>query len=334
MIVRRRHPGGDLGACHGRVILSKDLVVDMSAPLFSIVIPTYGRIPPLRECLTAVAQLESTAAFEVIVVDDGSPEPVAPMVESFRKTLSVRVVERARGGPAVARNSGAAVARGRFLAFTDDDCRPAPNWLQVLAAEFERNGRQLLGGRVENSLTNNPYSEASERIGQFVYDYSRNTGVQEPFFTTNNLAVCAEDFRAVGGFTALIPSATAEDKEFCDRWRAHGLPLAHVPAAVVYHAHHLTFRGFLRQHYNYGRGILAFRLLRHGRGRQNGLVPEPFTFYIALLASPLRHPSKKGQWRLFGLLACAQVATAAGAVAQMFRWRQLRRLRAAAASET
>ena len=185
----------------------------------------------------------------------------------------------------------------------------------------------------ENSLVHNAYSEASERIGQFVYQYNRNIGAQEPFFTTNNLAVCAEHFRAVGGFTSLIPSATAEDKEFCDRWRAHGFPLAHVPDAVVFHAHHLSFKGFLRQHYNYGRGILAFRLLRRGRGNTQGMVPEPLTFYLDLLASPLRHHTRTGRWRLVGLLACSQVATAAGALVQLLRWRQLKRVRATTTTE-
>ncbi len=315
------------------IIVSKDRAANMTTPLFSIVIPTYARPHILRECLAAVARLDTRADFEVIVVDDGSPEPIGPVVDAFRDTLPIRLVQRPRGGPAVARNTGATVARGRYLAFTDDDCRPAADWLTVLAAEFERDGRRLLGGRVENALTHNLYSEASERIGQFVYEYSRNNGAQEPFFTTNNVAVCAEHFRAIGGFTSLIPSATAEDKEFCDRWRANGLPLAHVPTAVVYHAHHLTFRGFLRQHYNYGRGILAFRLLRRGRGNSHDLVPEPVTFYLDLLASPLRLQAKSGKWRLVGLLACSQLATATGALIQMLRWRELRRIRAAATTE-
>ena len=315
------------------IIVSNDRVDDTRAPLFSIVIPTYARPQILRECLTAVSRLNARENFEVIVVDDGSPEPVGPVVEAFSETLPIRLLQRPRGGPALARNTGASVASSRYLEFTDDDCRPAPDWLTALGTAFERDGRRLLGGRVENSLVHNAYSEASERIGQFVYEYNRNIGAQEPFFTTNNLAVCAEHFRDVGGFTSLIPSATAEDKEFCDRWRAHGLPLAHVPDAVVFHAHHLSFRGFVRQHYNYGRGILAFRLLRRGRGNTQGMVPEPLTFYLDLLASPLRHHTRARRWRLVGLLACSQVATAAGALVQLLRWRQLKRVRATTTTE-
>ena len=64
-------------------IVSKDRVENMTTPLFSIVIPTYARPHILRECLTANSRLEERNAFEVIVVDDGSPEPVSAVVEAF-----------------------------------------------------------------------------------------------------------------------------------------------------------------------------------------------------------------------------------------------------------
>jgi GT2 family glycosyltransferase len=166
---------------------------------------------------------------------------------------------------------------------------------------------------VENALIDNPYSTASEHISQFVYDYNRSKAL-EPFFTTNNIALATDLFREVGGFTTAIPSATAEDKEFCDRWRAHGLPLAHVPSAVVHHAHELTFTQFVRQHFNYGRGTLVFRLIRRHR-TNSAFVPEPTKFYLDLLLSPMNRAtgtSSVGRWRLMTLLAVSQVATFAG----------------------
>jgi GT2 family glycosyltransferase len=166
---------------------------------------------------------------------------------------------------------------------------------------------------VENALIDNLYSTASEHISQFVYEYNSTGTAHEPFFTTSNIALSADLFRAVGGFTTSIPSATAEDKEFCDRWRAQGLSLTHVPSAVVYHAHDLTFTQFLRQHFNYGRGILVFRLARR-RGAGSALLPEPAKFYVDLLLSPMVRSSSAGRWRLAALLAVAQLATLAGAV--------------------
>jgi glycosyltransferase involved in cell wall biosynthesis len=304
------------------------LPADAHQRFISIVVPTFARPDSLRECLNAILDLDTQGVdFEVIVVDDGSPRPLDRVIADFHDRIPVRLVTQRRTGPGAARNAGAAVAAGQYLVFVDDDCRPAPDWLAVLARELKRDGRRLLGGRVENALSGNPYSEASEWITQFVYDHNRSNTAHEPFFTANNIAVAAELFRAVGGFTTAIPSATAEDKEFCDRWRTHGLVLSHVPDAVVRHAHDLTFARFVRQHFNYGRGILAFRLLRRNR-IQSRIVPEDVNFYARLVLSPVREPAAPRRWRVFALLVVSQLATIAGAVCEVTRWRYLARVRA------
>lgn len=283
---------------------------------------------------------------EVIVVDDGSPRSPQPIFGARVDRLPVRLVEQGRVGPGGARNAGAAVARGRYLAFLDDDCRPAADWLAVLARELERHPAQLLGGRVENALTDNAYSEASEWIGQFVYAYNQRPSAREPFFTTNNIAMATALFHEVGGFTVAIPSATAEDKDFCDRWRARGFTLRHAPSAVVYHAHELTLWRFVQQHFNYGRGILAFRLLRRHRAEETGaaaasregtraaaarLVPEPLRFYAELVLSPLQASQGRWRWRLVALLVVSQAATVLGAAHEVLQWRHLARVRAGVA---
>jgi GT2 family glycosyltransferase len=191
--------------------------------------------------------------------------------------------------------------------------------LSVFAGALERDANRLLGGRVENALADNPYADASEAIGHFVYDYGRNRVARERFFMTNNIALSADRFRALGGFDTTIPSATAEDKEFCDRWQARGWPLAHVPEAVVYHSHDLTFAQFLRQHFNYGRGILSFRLLRRRRTKSD-IVPEPLRFYVRLILSPARARGSRRRWRRLLLITASQLATAAGAGYQALHW--------------
>ena len=285
----------------------------VTEPRISIIIPTFARPAKLRACLDAIAHLDfDRDAFETIVVDDGSPAPIDGILADFEDRLAVRVVRQQRAGPGPARNAGAHVARGRYLAFLDDDCAPAPDWLAVMVRELDRDDRQLLGGRVVNALPDNPYAVASDDITNFVYDYYRLGVARERFFTTGNIALAARFFHTLGGFTTAIPSATAEDKEFCDRWCARGLALTHVPAAVVYHTHDLTLRSFLRQHFNYGRGILSFRLLRRARAK-GLLVPEPLRFYSDLVTSPLRQRGPH-RWRAVALLTASQLATAAGAL--------------------
>lgn len=291
---------------------------DPTQPEFSVVIPTHARPDRLRACVAGIAALDlDGASVEVIVVNDGGAALDPESLADVHPGLSLRVINQPQQGPAAARNAGAAVARGRYLAFIDDDCVPDSGWLRAFARVQAEDDRRLLGGRVENALVHNAYSDASERITSFVYERSRAGGAAELFFTTNNIALRADLFRTLGGFTTAIPSQTAEDKDFCARWRAHGLALAHAPDAVVRHAHELTLRRFLRQHFNYGRGLLAFRLLRPHHGR---IVPERPGFYLELVTSPLRDATHRGRVRATILLGLAQLATLAGAAHQALRW--------------
>ena len=250
---------------------------------------------------------------EVIIVDDGGPDALAPVVSGFCEGLTIRLVRKFNGGPASARNAGAAVARGRFLAFIDDDCVPSPEWIGTLISVLENRPDALAGGPVVNGLPDNPYAAASQRVATFVAKHYAEGRGAERFFTANNFTLSAKCFRELGGFDETIPSWTAEDKEFCDRWRQCGYAMVWVPGAMVHHAHALTLRRFVRQHFEYGRGILAFRLRRRNR-KGKRLVPETARFYSALVLHPLwqeRHPRAL---MTVLLLTLSQAATIAGAI--------------------
>jgi glycosyltransferase involved in cell wall biosynthesis len=287
--------------------------------VISIVVPTYARPGRLQSCLSAIARLDTCGIdFEVVVVDDGGPHDLTAVLADFDEKLPLRLITQSRAGPGGARNAGAAVARGEYLAFLDDDCQPDRGWLKAFVQALQRDAGSLYGGSVQNVLVENPYSEASEWINNFVYDYNRGSGAREPFFTTNNIALSTDRFRAIGGFTTAIPSATAEDKEFCSRWRGHGFGLAHLPDAVVHHSHQLTFAQFWRQHFNYGRGSLTVGLMRRRRG-QHGILPEGAGFYGRLVLSPIQRRAPR-PWRLAALLVVSQLATLAGGLRESLWW--------------
>jgi len=118
----------------------------MSPPVISVVIPAYGYPAGLDRVLTALARQEFPAGFEILVVDDGSPVPLEPVTQPYRDVLNIRYLRLPNGGPARARNTGARAAEGEWVAFTDHDCEPAPDWLAQLVREGERSGPVLLGG--------------------------------------------------------------------------------------------------------------------------------------------------------------------------------------------
>ena len=267
----------------------------MTTPFTTVVVPTADRPQELARCLEALARMDyPPGRLEIVVVDDAGTADVGAVCRAPRGHLPLRLVRHAeRRGPGAARNTGAQVARGDVLVFTDDDCLPDRDWLVALTNALADD--TAVGGRTRNGLRHNPFADASQHIVDLVYAHYNRDPAAARFFASNNLAVRRADFLAVGGFDdAQFPFA-AEDRDFCDRWRASGRSLRFAPDAVVRHAHDLSLRGFVRQHLAYGRGAARFHRARARRGTGRLRDEVPFHFNGALWAHTLRlRPARRG----------------------------------------
>ena len=282
-------------------------------PSFSVVIPTYDRPPRLAACLRSLTLLDYPRdRFEVIVVDDGGAEPLDDVVRPVGHEIDVTLLRQAHGGPAVARNTGSAKAKGELLAYTGDDCTPAEDWLRALARRFAATPQgAAVGGRTLNGLEHNPYSTASHMLIEYLYGYYNFAPDRARFLTPNNLSVPRDLFGDVGGFDASFVEGTGEDRDFCDRWLRRGHRMIYDPQVLVSHAHALTFRGFCRQQFAYGRGSRRYRETRARRDSERIRI-EPFSFYVNLLRHPLSRSAGNGRLRLAALMAISQLANTAG----------------------
>ena len=290
-------------------------------PFFSVVVPTFQRPDGLARCLEALAAQELPHdQFEVVVVDDGSAEPPRGIVARFAPMLAMRLVEQSNAGPAAARNTGAAAARGDYLVFTDDDCRPDPRWLRALHEIALRHPGCAIGGRVENALGDGLYSTASQLLIEFLYEYYNVDDGTGRFFITSNLAFPSDAFRALGGFDASFPLAAAEDRDVCDRWREAGGTMVYADDAVVHHAHALRLGSFCRQHFNYGRGAYHLHRARARRGEMP-LRVEPLSFYTRLVAYPLGRSAAPRSFALAALTALSQWVYVSGYFSERLRSR-------------
>jgi GT2 family glycosyltransferase len=273
-----------------------------SAPDFSVVVPVYRQwrlVPALLEALAA--QDIAAGRIEVILVNNGPPEAPCP---ALPPTLPLRVRRLACGRPGAyaARNLGAAAARGRWLVFTDADCRPEPGWLAALAAATAAGPPGLLAGPVRvTSVAGRP--NACE-IYEIVRGIPQTRYLRHGYAATANLAVPAAAFRALGGFDPARFSGG--DAEFCRRARAAGWGLRLVPGAVVDHPARADWPGLVRKARRVKGGqVAAGRPARRLAWTLRSLVPpvREAAHFLAAGEHPLRHrlTAAAVRFRLWGV---------------------------------
>ncbi len=165
-------------------ILSRHARRHRRAPFFSVVVPTYGRHATLSRLVQRLAD-QSCRDFEVIVVDQTpQPWPDRDRIEG----LDLHYVHTDVRGAVTARNTGASIASGSVIAFTDDDCEPSRDWLEAARQAFEQSEIAGLEGLI-----------LSDRLDDPDWRPVTNSGFEGTFMTAN-LFIRTAVFHAVGGF--------------------------------------------------------------------------------------------------------------------------------------
>lgn len=222
-----------------------------------VVICTQGRQPLLRHLLAALLEDEEPPHRVAVVVGDPEARIDAWLPERADARARVRVVEVPHAGLNHKRNLGVATLDTELLAFTDDDCVPAPGWAracrEALAHHAVVTGRVLpLNHGYKASLRTSPRA-AVHRPTWWNRAHAWRLGCG------NNLAMRRAAFDAVGGFCERIGVGTwsqaACDSELLFRVLSHGMPIAYEPAAVVWHAQPLHREAWLAKRRGYYRGV-------------------------------------------------------------------------------
>ena len=118
----------------------------------SIVVPIYKVEHYLRKCVDSLLHQDlSHAEYEIILVDDGSPDNCGDICEEYAgRFAQVKVVHRRNGGLSAARNSGIEVAQGQFVQFVDSDDYLEPNVLKALVEKMEIEQLDMLRFNYQN----------------------------------------------------------------------------------------------------------------------------------------------------------------------------------------
>jgi O-antigen biosynthesis protein len=251
-------------------------VVDEDLARASVIVPTICEDPEeLLDVVHSLLELDYPD-FEVIVVDNRSDTNKSPLPE-FPESTRLRVVEEFRPGISAARNRGAAVARGEFFAFTDDDVLVDSGWLRAIGARFALDSSiDAIGGLVlPAELATQPQLWFEEFYGGFSQSFQASTirlsdhNGADVLFPYNagrfgagcNIALRRSAFIASGGFDLDLgvgtPTRGGEDLAMFLNVLFGGGTLAFEPGALVRHHHRRTSMAFMKQVFGYGVGLGA-----------------------------------------------------------------------------
>lgn len=247
-------------------------------PMLSLIICTRDRAVQLGPCLDAVARIDHAGRWEAVIVDNGSTDATAEVIEAFagRVAFPVRHVYEPVSGLGNARNAGIAAAHGALILFTDDDCYVEPDILGAVTEAFVDPAVGFVTGRVRQfdaadaPVTINE-STAPLRFAPRQFLPAGTVKGANLAFRRATLDAIAENGLAFDprfGSGSLFPS---EDADAAQRASLAGWVGAYAPQIVVWHHHgrKLADVAALHRSYDLGRGAFHAKLI----GLRGGLAP-------------------------------------------------------------
>jgi glycosyltransferase involved in cell wall biosynthesis len=199
-------------------------------PLAAVVIPTRARETRLAFALEALSQQSlAPERFEVVIVRDEDDRGwrTPPPAGLRMRTITLP----GHPPPAEKRNAGWRSSRAELIAFTDDDCRPSPGWLEGLVEAWAEAARAPLV--IQGAVAPDP-DEAPLLTG-----LARSLEVESPdgWYQTANLALPRTLLERIGGFDESL-NRTGEDTDLALRAAAGGAEAVFAERALVWHAVH------------------------------------------------------------------------------------------------
>lgn len=249
-------------------------VDDKYEPDLSLIVCSRNRAHQLNRCLEAISHIVCGRNWELIVVDNGSQDETATVIRQFASNTSIEVASifEPRRGKSNGLNAALDIARGQILAFTDDDCYPADDFLIRIWEAFADPALGYLAGRITlHDPTDYPMT-INESLEPLTFP-GRSYRHLWPVAGAS-MAFRRQVLHDIGGFDPLLGPGSlldcgAEDKDVAARASAIGWKGHYDPAVVVRHHHgrkawDRAEMRHLHTSYCMGAGALYAKLLLEG----------------------------------------------------------------------
>lgn len=216
----------------------------MSEPLVSIVIPAFNKWEYTFKCLMALLQHTHGVAYETIVIDNASSDDTAqglPMLEGIRVHRNEQNL-----GFAKACNQGAAMAKGKYVLFLNNDTEAQPNWLPPMVQFAEADpsiaivGSKLLfpDGTLQHAgvgfIYGAPFPISPVHLHYRKPPEASTVPLELNCVTAACMLVRADVFKALGGFDEAYVNGY-EDVDLCLKAREAGHRIVYTPDSVLVH---------------------------------------------------------------------------------------------------
>ncbi len=215
----------------------------MTRPVVSIVVPVYGQHETTFGCLHSIAANPPRKPYEIVVMDDCSPEPAAA---ALAPVSGIRVLRNERNLGFIGNvNAGAQAARGDWLIILNNDTVVRPGALDALLDTFAQHDNVgLVGAKLLNA--DGSIQEAGGIVWRdgSAWNWGRGQHRDDPRFNYVRdvdycsgaaLAIRRDLFLSLGGFDKYYAPAYYEDTDLAFQVRAHGLRVLYQPAAEIFH---------------------------------------------------------------------------------------------------
>lgn len=203
----------------------------MSEPFVSVIIPVFNDEVGLACCLEALQkQSYPRERFEALVVDNGSSDSSVEVASGYS---FVKIAREPKPGSYAARNTGIAEARGEVLAFTDSDCIPRRDWLEIGVASLREQKNVVIVGNI-SMFAKEAAHPSSVELYDMAVGFPQKSYVEKwRFGPTANLIALKSTFDEVGLFDSDLKSCG--DVQWGQRASQAGFELKYVNEVVVDH---------------------------------------------------------------------------------------------------
>jgi GT2 family glycosyltransferase/glycosyltransferase involved in cell wall biosynthesis len=218
------------------------------APVVSVIVPIYGKSNYTLRCLASIAANPPAIAFEIIIIDDCSPDNSANIL---REIKHIRLIlNQENQGFIRSCNIGAKAATGQYLYFLNNDTEVSPGWLDELVGTFQNfPGTGLAGSKLV--YPNGSLQEAGGIIWKdgSAWNFGRNQDQLLPIYNyAREVDYCSGAsimvpkilFEEMGGFDELYLPAYCEDSDLALKIRDHGYRVIYQPLSIVVHYEGIT----------------------------------------------------------------------------------------------